>query len=85
VLVEALALGRNPDHRNVRDANGPIFPIGDVDPRLPVQEDVLGVITATGTAIAFQVGPCALGVDPWQGRRFRGRHSNTRRRWSARC
>ena len=57
VLVEALALGRNPDHRNVRDANGPSFPIRDVDPRLPVQEDVLGVITATGTAIAFQVGP----------------------------
>ena len=35
--------------------NGPIFPIGDVDPRLAVQEDVLGVVTATGTPLAFHV------------------------------
>ena len=27
-----------------RDAFGPIFPIGDVDPRLPVQDQVLGVV-----------------------------------------
>ena len=33
---------------NTRDANGPIFPIGDVDPRLPVHEDVIGVITSAG-------------------------------------
>ncbi|MEM9430911.1 MAG: DUF3179 domain-containing (seleno)protein [Pseudomonadota bacterium] len=54
VLVEALALGRDFDFRNGRDANGPIFPVGDVDPRLPVQEDVLGVVTPSGTPIAFQ-------------------------------
>ena len=42
------------DFRNNRDANGPIFPIGDVDPRLAVQEDVIGVITDTGEAIAFR-------------------------------
>ncbi|MEM9010888.1 MAG: DUF3179 domain-containing (seleno)protein [Pseudomonadota bacterium] len=54
VLVEALALGRNPDFRNGRDANGPIFPVGDVDPRLPVHEDVIGVVTASGTPWAFQ-------------------------------
>ena len=36
-----------------RDADGPIFPIGDVDPRLPVQAEVIGVITADGTPIAF--------------------------------
>ncbi|MBI1384759.1 MAG: DUF3179 domain-containing protein [Rhizobiales bacterium] len=54
VLVEALALGRNFDFRNGRDANGPIFPVGDVDPRLPVHEDVIGVVTATGTPVAFQ-------------------------------
>ena len=53
VLVEALALGRDFDFRNGRDANGPIFPVGDVDPRLPVQEDVIGVITASGTPVAF--------------------------------
>ncbi len=54
VLVEALALGRDPDFRNGRDANGPIFPIGNVDPRLPVHEDVIGVVAASGTPIAFQ-------------------------------
>ncbi|GAB5445752.1 DUF3179 domain-containing (seleno)protein [Gymnodinialimonas sp.] len=53
VLVEALALGRDFDFRNTRDANGPIFPVGDVDPRLPIQEDVIGVITASGQPIAF--------------------------------
>lgn len=54
VLVERLALGRDPDFRNGRDANGPIFPVGDVDPRLPVHEDIIGVITASGKPVAFQ-------------------------------
>lgn len=54
VLLERYALGRDPDFRNGRDANGPIFPIGDVDPRLPVHEDVIGVVTASGTPVAFQ-------------------------------
>ncbi len=54
VLVEALALGRHYDFRNGRDANGPIFPVGDVDPRLPVHEDVIGVVTASGRPVAFQ-------------------------------
>jgi len=54
VLLEGYALGRDPDFRNKRDANGPIFPIGDVDPRLPVHEDVIGAISASGTPIAFQ-------------------------------
>ncbi|MEL6643196.1 MAG: DUF3179 domain-containing (seleno)protein [Pseudomonadota bacterium] len=54
VLVEELALGRDFDFRNGRDAEGPIFPVGDVDPRLPVHEDVIGVVTASGTPVAFQ-------------------------------
>lgn len=54
VLVEALALGRDFDFRNGRDASGPIFPVGDVDPRLPVHEDVIGVVAASGTPVAFQ-------------------------------
>lgn len=54
VLVEALALGRDFDFRNGRDAEGPIFPVGNVDPRLPVHEDVIGVINTEGTPIAFQ-------------------------------
>ncbi|MCP4383084.1 MAG: DUF3179 domain-containing protein [Hyphomicrobiales bacterium] len=54
VLVESLALGRDFDFRNNRDADGPIFPVGDVDPRLPVHEDVIGVVTASGKPVAFQ-------------------------------
>ncbi len=54
VLIEALALGRDFDFRNGRDANGPIFPVGDVDPRLPVHEDVIGVVAASGKPVAFQ-------------------------------
>jgi len=38
-----------------RDDGGPIFPIGDVDPRLTVQEQVLGAIAPDGTPIAFPV------------------------------
>lgn len=38
-----------------RDDNGPIFPIGEVDPRLPVQANVVGVIGPDGTAVAFPV------------------------------
>ncbi|WP_424968328.1 DUF3179 domain-containing (seleno)protein [Dinoroseobacter sp. S375] len=54
VLIEELALGRDFDFRNGRDADGPIFPVGDVDPRLPVHEDVVGVVAASGTPVAFQ-------------------------------
>ena len=38
-----------------RDDNGPIFPIGDVDPRLPVQANIVGVIGPDGTPVAFPV------------------------------
>ncbi len=55
VLVESLALGRDFDFRNNRDAHGPIFPIGNVDARLPVHEDVLGVVTDKGTPVAFHI------------------------------
>ena len=54
VLVEELALGRDFDFRNGRDSDGPIFPVGDVDPRLPVHEDIIGVVTASGRPVAFQ-------------------------------
>jgi hypothetical protein len=38
-----------------RDGDGPIFPIGPVDPRLPVQHQVLGVLAPDGTPVAFPV------------------------------
>ncbi len=62
VLVEELALGRDFDFRNGRDADGPIFPVGDVDPRLPVHEDVIGAVTATGTPVAFPRVPAMLAL-----------------------
>lgn len=39
---------------NLKDhvlSGGPIFPIGDVDPCLPVQEPVLGVIAESGATV----------------------------------
>lgn len=36
-----------------RDDSGPIFPVGDVDPRLPAQTKVVGVLAPDGTAVAF--------------------------------
>ncbi len=53
VLIEEDSLGQNFDFRNNRDADGPIFAVGNVDPRLPIQEDVIGVITEDGSTIAF--------------------------------
>ena len=36
-----------------RDDNGPIFPIGDADPRLPVHLEVVGVIDTENHPVAF--------------------------------
>lgn len=57
ILAEDGGIGRSYrlDPLGDRDANGPIFPVGDVDPRLPIQAEVIGVISADGTAIAFPV------------------------------
>ncbi|MGA9597958.1 MAG: DUF3179 domain-containing (seleno)protein [Acidimicrobiia bacterium] len=46
-----------------RDDEGPIFPIGDVDPRLPVQQQVLGVTAPDGTPIAFPVAAALTRLD----------------------
>jgi len=54
VLLEKYALGRDFDFRNNRDADGPIFPVGNVDPRLSVHEDIIGAVTASGKPVAFQ-------------------------------
>ena len=59
ILTEDLSLGRNPDFRNNRDADGPIFPIGNVDPRLAIQEDVLGVLLENGRPLAIHVNSAA--------------------------
>ncbi|MCJ8311260.1 MAG: DUF3179 domain-containing protein [Hyphomicrobiales bacterium] len=56
VLSEDLALGRDYDLRNTRDAHGAIFPIGKTDDRLATHEDVLGVVAPNGQAYAFHTG-----------------------------
>ena len=45
-----------------RDDNGPIFPVGDVDPRLAVQERILGVESAAGRPVAFPVASAVLAL-----------------------
>ena len=46
-----------------RDDEGPIFPIGDVDPRLDVQAPVIGVTAEDGTPIAFPVAAARAAID----------------------
>ena len=65
-LVESLALGRDFDFRNGRDADGPIFPIGDVDPRMSVHEDIVGVIAPDGMPIAFHQTSAVLALEAGQ-------------------
>ncbi len=60
IVAEDGGLGRSypEDPLRGRDDDGPIFPIGDWDDRLPVQEKVLGVLVDGGaapTAVAFPV------------------------------
>ena len=45
----------DPDPLGGRDDNGAIFPIGDVDERLPAQERVLGVLVDGSPAVAVPV------------------------------
>ena len=57
ILAEDGGIGREYDDDPLagRDDAGPIFPIGDVDPRLPIQAPVLGVVAPGGRPVAFGV------------------------------
>ncbi len=57
ILAEDGGIGRSyeEDPLGARDDDGPIFPVGAVDLRLPVQEKVVGVISPDGTPVAFPV------------------------------
>jgi hypothetical protein len=59
IVAEDGGIGRRypDDPLRGRDDDGPIFPIGDVDPRLPVQAKVVGVIAPDGGAVAFPAEP----------------------------
>ena len=55
IIAEDGGIGRSYqlDPLGGRDDDGPIFPIGDLDQRLGVQDFVVGVLLADGTALAF--------------------------------
>ena len=57
IIAEDGGVGRTyvEDPLGGRDSAGPIFPVGDVDPRLLSQERVVGVISPDGTPVAFPV------------------------------
>jgi hypothetical protein len=57
IVAEDGGIGREypDDPLRGRDDGGPIFPIGDVDARLPVGAEVIGVIDSDGSPVAFPV------------------------------
>jgi hypothetical protein len=57
IVAEDGGIGRSypDDPLGGRDDEGPIFPIGDADPRLGVQDEVVGVIAPDGRPVAFPV------------------------------
>ena len=65
IIAEDGGIGRSypPNPLRGRDDAGPIFPVGDVDPRLGVHDVVLGVMDTDGTPIAFPVGPARLALE----------------------
>ena len=65
IIAEDGGIGRSYPRNPLRgrDDAGPIFPVGDVDPRLSVHEVVLGVVGADGTPVAFPVGPARLALE----------------------
>lgn len=68
IVAEDGGIGRSYalDPLGGRDDDRPIFPIGAVDPRLPVQEQVVGVEAPDGTAIAFPVDAVGRAIDVGQ-------------------
>ena len=46
-----------------RDADGPIFPVGSIDGRLPEQELVVGIATDEGRVVAFASGAASRALD----------------------
>ena len=65
ILAQDGGIGRTyeDDPLDGRDSDGPIFPVGPVDPRLPVQENVVGVISPEGLAVAFPVSATTAALD----------------------
>ena len=65
IVAEDGGIGRSYPRNPLRgrDDAGPIFPVGDVDPRLGVHDVVVGVVAADGTPVAFPVGAARLALE----------------------
>ncbi len=65
IVAEGAGLGGSYplDPLGGRDDDGPIFPIGQADPRLPVQEIVIGVIAPDGSPVAFPAEDARAAID----------------------
>ena len=65
IIAEDGGIGRSYPRNPLRgrDDAGPIFPVGDVDPRLGVHDVVLGAMDADGTPVAFPVGSARLALE----------------------
>ena len=65
IIAEDGGIGRSYPRNPLRgrDDAGPIFPVGDVDPRLGVHDVVLGVVAADGAPVAFPVGAARLALE----------------------
>ena len=81
IVAEDGGIGRSypDDPLRGRDDNGPIFPIGDVDPRLGVHEPVVGVLLDDGTTLAFPAALARAVLDFGRGGRVAGRLDHCRR------
>ena len=64
IIAEDGGIGRTyaEDPLRGRDDDGPIFPTGPIDPRLPAMELVVGVLDADGIPIAFPVESTRLAL-----------------------
>ena len=65
IIAEDGGIGRSYPRNPLRgrDDAGPIFPVGDVDPRLGVHDVVLGLTAADGAPVAFPVGAARLALE----------------------
>ena len=68
IVAEDGGIGRQyaADPLRGRDDDGPIFPIGPSDDRLPVQEPVLGLFDDDGTAVAVHVASARQALEDGQ-------------------
>lgn len=74
ILAEDGGIGRSywDDPLQGRDDDGPIFPTGDVDARLPVHEPVVGVKNADGLPVAFPVRAATRALEAGEPVQFEG-------------